>query len=179
LKRHIFYKLLLLTIIIAGTSSCERDDICAEATQTTPHLVIEFYDINDPDVLKEVRQLSVRGFDRDNNPLDDITVSSPLNSITLPLYFLNEGENVVSRFSIEKDTDFRLDTDPATESNVDVIEVSYTPQFEYVSRACGYKSIFTNLSITVVQDGNNWILSNEVIFTTIENENEAHILLRH
>ncbi|MCK7590453.1 DUF6452 family protein [Subsaxibacter sp. CAU 1640] len=169
----------MLVFIIIGTSSCERDDICAEATQTTPHLVIEFYDINDPDVLKDVRQLSVRGFDRDDNPLDDITVESPFSSITLPLYFQNEGENVVSRFSIEKDTDFRLDSDPATESNVDIIEISYTPQFEYVSRACGYKSIFTNLSITVVQDGNNWILSNEVIFTTIENENEAHILLRH
>ena len=29
--------------------SCEKDDICPDTTQTTPRLVIEFYDLTAPD----------------------------------------------------------------------------------------------------------------------------------
>ena len=39
------YRLILIVSIIFLTS-CEKDDICPESTQTTPRLVITFYDIN-------------------------------------------------------------------------------------------------------------------------------------
>ncbi len=179
MKLNNTYKILLFLLIIAGTWSCERDDICAEATATTPHLIIRFYDINDPEELKVVRELSARGFDADGNPLEDFTLSSPYDSIVLPLRFQHEGESTTSTFSLEKDTDFRLDDDDTTNSNIDIITVNYTPEFQYVSRACGYKSIFNNLSISIGQDGDNWILTSEILTTTIDNEDQAHIILRH
>ncbi len=164
-------------LIVIATYSCERDDICAAATQTTPHLNIAFNDINVPDERKIARRLSVRGFDSEGNELPDIITNTDRDSILLPLHL--SGESAVSRFILERDTDFGLDEDPSTEPNIDIIEVHYTTKFIYVSRACGYKSIFENLSVTILQDDNNWIISNETVNTTIENETETHIILRH
>ena len=51
---------------------------------------------------------------------------------------------------------------PGTRSryeNIDIITVNYIPKFVYVSRACGYKSIFTNNSIIINSDSDNWIFS--------------------
>lgn len=169
---------MALLLLIVATYGCERDDICAAATPTTPRLNIAFYDINNPEVPKPAPSLSVRGFDLDGNELpSDIVSNMDRDSILLPLHISNEP--ITSRFALEKDTDFRLDEDPATESNIDIIEVSYIPEFVYVSRACGYKSIFKNLSITIEPDGNNWIISSEIVNTTIENETTTHIILRH
>jgi hypothetical protein len=176
LKQQYKYKILLIVLILIGTWSCERDDICAIDTPTTPHIIIRLYDLNDPEELKVARELTVRGLDDAGNDLEDIAIESS-DSITLPLRTINEP--ITSRFALEKDTDFRLDEDVTTESNIDIITVTYTPEYIYVSRACGYKSIFTNLSISVEPDGNNWILTNEILTTTIENENQAHVILRH
>ena len=64
-------------------------------------------------------------------------------------------------------------------SNVDIIEISYTPQFQYVSRACGFKSIFTDLSISVDNDDDTWISSIDIIESTVENENTVHVHIFH
>lgn len=177
MKQTTIYKILLTGIIIVGTWSCERDDICAETTPTTPHLNILFYDINNPNESKSVREFTLRALDTDGSELEDISVGSPFDSISLPLRTINE--TVTTRFALEKDSDFSDDDDDMTNSNIDVIAITYTPQYEYVSRACGYKSIFTNLSITVEPDGSNWILTNEILTTTIENEDQAHVIFRH
>lgn len=180
MKQRTSYKIFVIFLIVIGTWSCERDDICAESTPTTPHLNILFYDVNSPDDLKQVRQLSIRGFDTEDNEIEvAIDATGNTDSISLPLRFQAEGESITSRFILEKDRDYFLDSDDETESNIDIISVTYTPQFVYVSRACGYKSIFTNVSITIESDGNNWIFGNELLTTTIENETEAHIILRH
>ena len=39
--------------------SCEKDDICPESTQTTPQLVVTFYDLLDPQQSKTVESLAV------------------------------------------------------------------------------------------------------------------------
>ena len=180
MKQKTLYKSFVFLLIIIGTWSCERDDICAETTATTPHLIIRFYDISNPENLKQVRQLSARGFDADGNEIEqELFAPANKDSIVLPLRFQNENIPTTSKFVLEKDTDYRLDEITTTASNRDVITVSYTPQFVYVSRACGYKSIFTNVSIIVEPDGDNWILSSEIVNPTIENETKAHIILRH
>lgn len=178
MKQNNIYNVLLVALIIVATWSCERDDICAEATVTTPHLIIRFYDVSSPEELKDARRLSVRGFDAEGNELDNIVFNTDTDSIVLPLRF--QGEVLTtSRFILEKDTDFGIDEDPLTDSNIDIINVNYTPEFVYVSRACGYKSIFTNVSINREPDTNNWILGSEIINTTIENEDQTHVILRH
>jgi len=57
--------------------------------------------------------------------------------------------------------------------------VSYTPEFIYVSRACGYKSIFNDLQNTLIIDSDNWIAGYNIIKPTVENENEAELILYH
>ena len=154
-----------------GTWSCERDDICAETTATTPHLIIRFYDLSDPLLLKSVEDLSVRALNAEGNALAEIPVGQPYDSINLPLRF--QDQPTFTRFEIEKNTA------DAANSNIDVIRVNYTPEFKFVSQACGYKSIFTNVSVSIEQDGDNWIQALEILNTTIENENQAQVVLRH
>ena len=55
-----FIYLFLIVIL-----SCEKDDICPETTQTTPRLVIEFYDLTNPDVLLQVPGLYALGLSTD------------------------------------------------------------------------------------------------------------------
>lgn len=179
MKQNTTYKLLLIVLIIIGTWSCERDDICADATPTTPHLIIRFYDITAPEEFKQVRRLTVRGFDENGIELLDIVTSTDTDSIVLPLRFQGENISTLSRFILEKDSDFADDADDSSESNIDIINVNYTPEFIYVSRACGYKSVFNNLTITVETDADNWILGSLLINTTVDNETSAHVILRH
>jgi len=51
MKKYIITSLALLLAV--SFWNCEKDDICAETTPTTPKLVIEFYDNANPTVLKK------------------------------------------------------------------------------------------------------------------------------
>jgi hypothetical protein len=193
-KLKLFITFLALTLI-----SCERDDICAETTATTPRLLIEFYDSTSPDDLKSVFRLTAYGealFIDDNGNVTQPTEASnkiviasvePLSylfntnstSAALPLLIGPEDEFTTVRFVLEKFTNFRLDEDTTTNSNTDIIEISYQTEFVYVSRACGYKSIFKNLNITLVTDEDAWINNINIEETTIENENTVHVRINH
>lgn len=180
-------KLFILFIALISIS-CERDDICAEATPTTPRLIIRFYDINNPETLKQVRQLVVDGLNIINAPNSDspIVARTDTDSINLPLQFREENEDTTTRFRLKLNSDFDNNDDSTINSNSDVITVKYTPEFIYVSRACGYKSIF-NLddAVPFFRDGepqgdaNTWIRSFEIVNQTIDNENEAHNKIYH
>jgi hypothetical protein len=172
------FSLLVILIILIG-ASCERDDICAETTPTTPQLIIRFYDINEQDNTKQVRLLTVNGVDPEGTVLENIVTNTSTDSIVLPLRFQNENIVTASRFELKRDSDFDTDTNDTTFSNTDVIVVSYTPEFVYVSRACGYKSVFNETQNTLIIDSDNWIFSYEIINPTIDNENSAHIILYH
>jgi hypothetical protein len=163
--------------------SCERDDICAEATPTTPHLIIRFYDIDNPDNVKQVRQLEVTGLDESGLPLSETILSrSNTDSINLPLNFQGEVAGTTTTFQFVKDADFADNTEDANEPNTDIITIRYTPEFVYVSRACGYKSTFVLDDIEPITrelDGDIWTSSFEIINQTIENENAAQIIIYH
>ena len=171
--------IILILVIISTGTSCERDDICSENTSTTPHLIIRFYNVDDQEQTKQVRLLTVNGVDSEGNVLDNIVSSVSTDSIVLPLRFQNEGVITTSRFALKRDSDFDTDTNDTTFSNTDEIVVNYTPQFIYVSRACGYKSVFNDTQNTLIVDSDNWIFSYEIVNTTIDNENAAHIILYH
>jgi hypothetical protein len=170
---------LVILLVVAILCSCEKDDICPEATSTTPHLIIRFYDINNDETLKSVRRLSVNGIDDQGNLLNDIVFNTSTDSIVVPLRFQEENVQTTTRFALKKDTDFDLDSNDTTVSNTDIIEVTYSPKFIYVSRACGYKSIFELESIIREPEVNNWIINQTIIIPIIENENEAHINIYH
>ena len=183
MKKLKFTFLLLLVALI----SCERDDICAETTPTTPRLMVEFYDATETEELKPVTRLTAYGEGLANNPTNDNTegtlvYNTNATAIELPLLIGNEGEITTSRFILEKDTNLRLDEDVDTDSNIDIIEISYVTEFVYVSRACGYKSIFKNLQVSFeTSDDGAWISGIEVVDTIeiVENENTVHVRILH
>ncbi|MBF8150533.1 hypothetical protein ITJ86_11535 [Winogradskyella sp. F6397] len=192
MKRLLIF-LSFITLAITNYN-CERDDICAATTQTTPRLIIEFYDASDPEELLNVPRITVYGDglleeDDDGNPIEPIVASDVtlnfnenINIIELPLVVGAENELITTRFILERDTNLRLDDDPLTASNIDIIEVSYETEFVYVSRACGYKSIFKNVIVRRITDSDQWItnIQNEdPLEPTVENENTTHVRIYH
>ena len=148
---------LLLLIMFAGFSSCERDDICID--DITPHLIIRFYDVTDTTLVKSVTPLSVKILDIEANYISNSTT----DSIALPLVSSTD----VTRFVLTND------------SNSDTITVNYIPEAVFVGRSCGFKSIFNDLDLQVTDDGENWIQSFNIISQQIENETSAHVKIFH
>lgn len=168
-----------MVLLIAVLWNCERDDICPETTETTPRLIIEFNDIANLEDSKTVRQLTVIGIDDDGNEINTLIARTNTNELALPLRILTEGANNASRFKLIKDADFDTDNNPNTASNTDIIRITYVTEFVYVSRACGFKSVFNGIGIEIENDGNQWILSRTINTENVENERDAHITLFH
>lgn len=188
-----FYKHVILILAVVGlvTFACERDDICPESTATTPKVILRFYDIDatGEDELKQVRELQIFGINEDGSALEqpvelvENVLRASLDSISLPLDFDGEGLALSSKFEFWLNADLAYDDDDSTEPNIDIVTINYTPEFQYVSRACGYKSIFE------LQPGNEirveignqdlWIKRTEVVTTTIDNETSVHINIFH
>ncbi len=150
-------KYLVITIIFLVTFlSCEKDDICIE--NTTSKLIIRFYDNDIRTELKQLDAMYVWVVDYDsistyNNVKTD--------SIVIPL---NLNENI-TKYVIEKN------------AIKDTIEFKYFRNDIFVSRSCGYKTIFENLEIN--SHTLNWIKNYTIINPIIENETAAHINIYH
>lgn len=185
LKTKYIFACIFSLIGLITLQNCERDDICAETTLTTPRLLIEFYDATSTDDLKSVPRLTIYGEGLITDPIldSDTTIVYNVNASAgeLPLK-IEDGDGdgmVTTRFVLEKDTNLRLDADDTTNSNIDRIEITYKPEEIYVSRACGYRSIFNDLNVTFDSDGDTWINNIEIVETTIENENTVHVRIFH
>lgn len=136
-------KKILAFLLIFGfaSSSCEPDDICDPATPTTPRMLIEFYDIKSPSKKKNANNLKVIGEGKEEgvilNPTatGDARYVTNANSILLPL---NTEADVVKYQFINF---FGNQNELLT--NTDNIEFRYSRENFYVSRACGFKTVFT------------------------------------
>ena len=152
---------LLLTLIALLVSSCEKDDFCIEPI--TPNMVIRFYNATNITQTKSVEDLSVtpEGF-------DELYSNANLDSILIPL-------DVTSNQII-----YNL----SSESNIDVITINYDVEEVFVSRSCGFKAIFNNVSVSS-DVSNDWIigltetLENTITIPTIDNETAAHVKIFH
>ena len=146
-----------ITIIIVSflaILSCEKDDICIDAT--TPSLIIRFYNNDIQTDVKKVSELTVWADGKDS-----IYVKQSLDSIIIPLD-LNQN-NTLYKFT--------------SNSIEDEINFTYTRNDVCVSRSCGYKTIFENLQID--SNTTNWIKNISINNTTIENDTAAHITIFH
>ena len=159
--------------------SCEKDDICAETTATTPILILRFYDITSQENTKNVTGLRVTGFNDSN---EEVEISGlnivTKDSINLPL----RTDTNITKFTFHKEyaaiTNAEGDT-ISIEGNPDIVTLNYTREDVFVSRACGFKTIFKDIIISVEDDGDKWIVNSEVINTTIENNTTAHVKIFH
>jgi hypothetical protein len=157
-------KIILLLFIFVFTINCEKDDICDPAKATTPRLVIKFFNASNINEEKTVSNLIVY---YNNKPIDSITNSS---SIKIPLNTATDETSL--RFVLNGFNDI------TTDDNEDIVTFNYTRQDVYVSRACGYKTLFelapTN-PVIVAADAQNWIQNTSVIQPVIKDENETHL----
>ena len=170
---------IALTAIVL---SCEKDDICAETTPTTPELIIRFFDVAAVDETKNVTNLLAYVLDDDNFPIGiQGEFISSRDSIGIPL----RTDMTSTRFVLHRDyevDDNGTPDDPSDDfalGNPDVITVNYEPVEEYVSRACGFKTVFNNITFSVTLDGDNWIINSEIVNANVENENAAHVKVFH
>jgi hypothetical protein len=167
-------KILFLTIL-PFLLTCESDDICADATSTTPRAIIRFYNINDPDNTKQVRNLTVVGLGK----TDSLVYNTSTDSIILPLKQGPEDIYLTTSFLLKKDTDYDIDTNAGNFSNTDTINLINLPKLKYVSRACGYRLIYEENEISISNDNDNWMYNYQIMNTTIDDETEAHIRIYH
>ena len=164
----------LVFLLCIAFSACEKDDICVDGD--TSLLIIRFYDAENPADLKAVPQLRVIGIGN-GSPVDTFADrSSSLDSIGIPLRITSE----VTEFSFIKDS---ADDENGVETgNSDALTFSYETREEFVSRACGYVTIYENLSSNFATAPENWIQSIEIEKTTVQIETEettAHVKIYH
>ncbi|MFV8443144.1 DUF6452 family protein [Flavobacterium sp. LB2P44] len=167
-------KIILFVFTVAFLlSSCEKDDICDANTPTTPRLVIGFYDFSNPFVLKNVSNLKVVGEGMTDGILFNGSQTTSGNTISIPLKTV--GTTTTYSFILNSGN-----TNPALVDE-DIIKFDYTTQELFVSRACGYKTIFT-LNPTnpythtdATAANQKWMKFISVEKSNIENENEIHI----
>ncbi|MDD3459479.1 MAG: DUF6452 family protein [Weeksellaceae bacterium] len=124
---------------------CEEDDICIG--EGTPHLTVVFRNIqntsNQMDTLSIYRSADI-GFENSDTIYEKIFT----DSIKLPMGGLND-ERVY--FKIKR------------RSNVDqdILTIDYQSKSEYVSKACGFRLVYENLSYQITNYHINSIVPSE------------------
>ncbi|WP_417355051.1 DUF6452 family protein [Flavobacterium sp.] len=164
---------LLALLTAVGFWSCEKDDICAEGTATTPSLIIEFYNRDNRTDPKNVTYFSYFSAN-----LDTIGPLNSENRIEVPL----RTDTTATTWN------FRLGSSQLGEItyNTDVITFNYETKELYISRACGFKSYFTLNSQSgstpqpvVIEnpegDDDLWMQDYTIEESNIENEDEVHV----
>lgn len=163
-------KIFLLLLFIILFTACEKDDICDATTNTTPRLVIEFYDnltIGTIPTTKNINNLLI---------VDQGTTNAILfngvSKIRVPLKVDNDITGY--RFIINYDA-------ASTTPVFDDLQFNCNRNNIFVSRACGFKTTFTlatvllNSVVLTPTSSGSWIQKIQVIQTNINNENETHI----
>ena len=146
--------LILLFILSFTLINCEKDDICIETT--TPKLIIVFYNDTIPVTKKVVTSLTVSA-----DSLGNIYENQSVDSIAIPLDLTQNNTLYILKSG----------------TIIDSINFTYDRKDVFVSRSCGYKTIFENLQIE--SRTANWIKNDTLKNTTIENETAAHLSIFH
>ena len=170
----------VLLFIAFFFASCEKDDICDPSTTTTPRLVVQFFDKNNISLTRNTTNLKIIG--------DGVSETNPLlnevggNRWNDSIVYLPLRVN-------EKSTKFKLilnaDDSDATNDKTDILQINYTTNDVYISRACGFKAqynLFGNpqqqafiLNDNPAATEGNWIKSIQIIQSQINDENETHV----
>ncbi len=126
---------------------------------------MQFYDIDDPTAAQNVTSLLVTT----NNGLDTLAIFNAQSKIELPLKTLSD----VTQYR------FTINSNSATFDNTEELTFNYTRDNVFVSRACGYKTIFVLDDTTpfVQDDGpdGQWMQNITVEQPNILTENEVHV----
>lgn len=159
-------------------SSCERDDICAEDSPTTPFLIIKFIDFETRFEAKKPVELVIKP--TDTTFKDSIFFATDVDSIAIPL----RTDKMSTSYQ------FIINGDPSDDDdrilNIDTLEFQYTPVEEYLSSACGFRANFRGITATLrSDDGENngdsdlWIKDFSIEANDVINESTTHFSIFH
>ncbi len=160
----------IVMVFLSLLTSCEKDEICLK--ENTPNLIIRFYDFDNPDEFKKVPKLKVivQGVEGD---FKNETISVLTDSIAIPI---KAGEDFTKYTLVLNGAD-----DDETDDNPDDFQMVYTREDVYVSRSCGFKTIFHDAVLHLEPDADNWIKSIKAMTEplNIENEQSKHVKIFH
>ena len=164
------YSIIALMLLFAISFwNCEKDDLCAETTPTTPRVVIQFYNNAIPTELKPVTDLVIKELSTG----DTLISNEAATGINKFLFNTSTVSVPLRTDALETKFNFILNNGGTGEAT-DVLTFTYTKKDTYISRACGYKTTFEITNPTAIST-TNWIQSVTVENVKIENEDETHI----
>ena len=165
------FLVVLLVIVCFGQSACERDDLCAETTPTTPLLVIDFFDADNPADEKIPENLAV--LEDGETDLNNIRV---FNATTISIPLRTDDDQTVYQFLLNS----TADADSAEQPNNDLLTFTYERSEEFVSKACGFRITYSNLNAqSQGGDDADWIQSIETINPILVNDTITHVRIFH
>ncbi len=153
--------LTLIAVLILCLTACEPDDICLEGTTGSPNLIVVFYDKNQTDTKKSVTDLQIKGLD-----METLLYDSTTDSISLPIK------------TISNSTSFSLIATQNGNTLEDIITFNYDPEDKFISRACGFKTRFNNLTFST-SNTLNWVEFIEILTDSISDTNNTHVKILH
>ncbi|WP_299839185.1 DUF6452 family protein [uncultured Tenacibaculum sp.] len=163
--RFLKYTVILIVVTICFLS-CEKDDFCTQ-TPVTPNLVLRFYDKTNLTEFKDVQRFSMTASGIQN--ADSLFMNITADSIAIPLNTLTE-ETVFTLKRNETDSDASAGNEFAT------LTVKYTPESDYVSRSCGFRVIFNEVTF----EKTGWIDRLSVTeVESIKSQTNAHVNIFH
>ncbi|GGD92777.1 DUF6452 family protein [Planktosalinus lacus] len=160
-------KLFLLISLFTVLQGCTRDDICPDDTSKTPLLIIKFFNAENPEAPKEVQAFTVI------RPEDEFSLFAPvtIDSISIPLL---TNTDLTDYYFISNAND--------SIQNIDFVSFTYERSDEYINRACGFRTNFTDLNFQLAPASQqSWISQISIQNDSINarNQNEAHLYIYH
>jgi len=166
-------QILIFLLVLACTfSSCEKDDLCIPEELDIPRLVIVFVDDRNQLLRKPVANLQVLETEGNTPIALDNTGSTTLtqvDSIAIPLRI----DASLSEFAFLRTLDGSENSDP--------INFEYVQDEEYLNRACGFKSIYTDLIADRLAEtpDNPWITNVIIRNPDVTSNQDIHVEIRH
>jgi|SRR5690625_659191 len=156
---------LVIFILCLLVSACQHNDICTENQPSTPKLVIKFYNFDHPDKLKPVKDFNAKEVNSENfyfeNNRNDTLIKIPL------------------RTSSSSTTYELLNFKDQSNEKSDIVEFHYSSEEIYINRPCGFRSTFSDIEVTHLENSNSWIKAVEIKQENINDENNPHIYIFH
>lgn len=160
---------ILFLIIGCVLSACERDDICAANTPTTPLVQISFFDVvnrsNTKAINVNIREINSERF---ISYTDETIISVPLRTdTTATTYIFTKNPGIED-----------AEEDP---ENSDRITFTYNVNEVYIERACGFKVTYNALGVQpgASDDDDRWISSANVTNNIIVDDSTSHVSIFH
>lgn len=160
---------LIILLILVSFLGCQRDDICPETVDTTPLLIIRFYENQDPFDLTAPQNLNVQA---PGNDTSYVYYRNSTDSIAIPLRTDQDLSELI--FTVNAPDTSATDAEPGIS---DTLRFSYGREQEYLNRACAFKVNYVGLNVEMTDgsSSDNWIDRIRIEQPNVEDENQAHV----